>query len=118
MSSPEAVETTEPPGPTGLADSARELAEGRTTSVEQVSAALRRIEASQGTLNAFRHLRAEAALAEAVEADRRLAAGSGCPCSACRSPSRTIRTSPGCRPTSAATAICPPRPRTASPYGG
>lgn len=118
MSSPEAVETTEPPGPTGLADSARELAEGRTTSVEQVSAALRRIEASQGTLNAFRHLRAEAALAEAVEADRRLAAGSGCPCSACRSPSRTTRTSPGCRPTSAATAICPPRPRTASPYGG
>ncbi|MEV7723042.1 amidase family protein, partial [Streptomyces sp. NPDC088184] len=79
MSSPEAVETTEPPGPTGLADSARELAEGRTTSVEQVSAALRRIEASQGTLNAFRHLRAEAALAEAVEADRRLAAGERLP---------------------------------------
>ncbi|MFJ1712295.1 amidase [Streptomyces sp. NPDC088260] len=79
MSSPEAVETTEPPGPTGLADSARELAEGRTTSVEQVSAALRRIEASQGTLNAFRHLRADAALAEAVEADRRLAAGERLP---------------------------------------
>lgn len=79
MSSTEAVETTEPAGPTGLADSARELAEGRTTSAEQVSAALRRIEASQGTLNAFRHLRAEAALAEAAEADRRLAAGERLP---------------------------------------
>ncbi|MDV9201825.1 amidase, partial [Streptomyces sp. Wh19] len=75
MSSTEAVETSEPAGPTGLADSARELAEGLTTSVEQVTAALRRIEASQSTLNAFRHLRAEAALAEAAEADRRLAAG-------------------------------------------
>ncbi|MEE1807732.1 amidase [Streptomyces sp. BE133] len=79
MSSTEAVETTEPAGPTGLADSALELAEGRTTSTEQVSAALSRIEASQGTLNAFRHLRAEAALAEAAEADRRLAAGERLP---------------------------------------
>jgi amidase len=79
MSSTEAVETTGPAGPAGLADSARELAEGRTTSVEQVTAALSRIEASQGTLNAFRHLRAEAALAEAAEADRRLAAGERLP---------------------------------------
>ncbi|MGW1189386.1 amidase [Streptomyces sp. NPDC002559] len=79
MSSTEAVRTTEPAGPAGLADSARELAEGTTTSTEQVSAALRRIEASQPVLNAFRHLRADAALAEAAEADRRLAAGERLP---------------------------------------
>ncbi len=41
--------------------------------------ALARIEATQPTLNAFRHLRAEAALAEAAEADRRLAAGERLP---------------------------------------
>ncbi|MFD7968723.1 amidase [Streptomyces clavifer] len=63
----------------GLVDSARELADGRTTSHELVAAALARIEASHDTLNAFRHLRTEAALAEAVEADRRLAAGERLP---------------------------------------
>ncbi|NEE28182.1 amidase, partial [Streptomyces sp. SID7982] len=44
-----------------------------------VADALARIEATQPTLNAFRHLRAQAALAEAAEADRRLAAGERLP---------------------------------------
>ncbi|MEU8674455.1 amidase [Streptomyces sp. NPDC048560] len=65
--------------PSGLAESARRLAEGLTTSTELVAAALARIEATQPTLNAFRQLRPEAALAEAAEADRRLAAGERLP---------------------------------------
>lgn len=68
-----------PAAPPGLADSARRLAEGTTTSAALVGAALSRIEASRPTLNAFRHLRADAALAEAAEADRRLAAGERLP---------------------------------------
>ena len=63
----------------GLAESARRLADGLTTSAELVAEALARIEATQPTLNAFRHLRPEAALAEADEADRRLAAGERLP---------------------------------------
>ncbi|SCE62629.1 amidase, partial [Streptomyces sp. OspMP-M43] len=66
------------PGPSplpGLAESARRLADATTTSTALVADALARVEATQPTLNAFRHLRAEAALAEAAEADRRLAAG-------------------------------------------
>ncbi|MFF6928454.1 amidase [Streptomyces californicus] len=68
-----------PPPLPGLAESARRLAEGATTSTALVADALARIEATQPTLNAFRHLRAEAALAEAAEADRRLAAGERLP---------------------------------------
>ncbi|MER7819314.1 amidase family protein, partial [Streptomyces sp. NPDC096153] len=63
----------------GLAEQARKLKEGQTTSVELVRAALRRIESSQPTLNAFRHVRTESALAEAEDADRRLAAGGTAP---------------------------------------
>ncbi|MFE7753556.1 amidase [Streptomyces sp. NPDC057429] len=63
----------------GLAGSAQWLADGRTTSRALVSAALARIEASRDSLNAFRHLRTEAALAEAADADRRLAAGERLP---------------------------------------
>ncbi|MFD8062861.1 amidase [Streptomyces cyaneofuscatus] len=63
----------------GLAESARLLADSATTSSALVADALARIEAAQPTLNAFRHLRAEAALAEAAEADRRLAAGERLP---------------------------------------
>ncbi|MFD9424763.1 MULTISPECIES: amidase [unclassified Streptomyces] len=74
-----ASERSPAPAPPGLADSARQLADGRTSSTALVAAALARIEATQGTLNAFRHLRAEAALAEAAEADRRLAAGERLP---------------------------------------
>ena len=59
----------------GLAESARALAEGETTSRALVEQALARIEATQPSLNAFRIVRAEAALAEADAADGQLAAG-------------------------------------------
>lgn len=59
----------------GLAECARALAEGSVSSRTLVEEALARIEASQGTLNAFRLVRAEAALAEADAADKELAAG-------------------------------------------
>ncbi|MER6244816.1 amidase [Streptomyces griseorubiginosus] len=59
----------------GLAETARALADGELTSVSLVERALARIEASQDTLNAFRIVRTEAALAEAAAADRDLAAG-------------------------------------------
>ncbi|MFD8306400.1 amidase [Streptomyces sp. NPDC059690] len=59
----------------GLAESARALAEGEVTSRELVERALARIEATQGSLNAFRIVRADAALAEADAADEELAAG-------------------------------------------
>ncbi|MFF7356653.1 amidase [Streptomyces filipinensis] len=58
-----------------LVESRRALAEGAVTSRVLVERALERIEATQGTLNAFRIVRAEAALAEADAADRELAAG-------------------------------------------
>lgn len=59
----------------GLAESARALAGGEVSSRELVERALARIEAARPTLNAFRLVRAEAALAEAEAADRELAAG-------------------------------------------
>lgn len=59
----------------GLVESARALAGGEVTSRELVERALARIEAARPTLNAFRLVRAEAALAEADTADRELAAG-------------------------------------------
>ncbi|MGV0633119.1 amidase [Mycolicibacillus trivialis] len=51
------------------------LAGGEVTSVELVRAALDRIEASQPTLNAFKVVLTESALAAAAAADRRRAAG-------------------------------------------
>ncbi|MEU6769713.1 amidase [Streptomyces sp. NPDC046759] len=59
----------------GLLETRRALIEGEVTSRALVERALARIEATQGTLNAFRIVRAEAALAEADAADRELAAG-------------------------------------------
>jgi amidase len=59
----------------GLAESARALAAGEVTSRALAEQALERIAASQGSLNAFRVVRAEAALAEADAADAELAAG-------------------------------------------
>ena len=55
------------------------LAAGEVGSRELVELSLRRIEATQPTLNAFRVLRAEQALGEADQADARLAAGEAAP---------------------------------------
>jgi amidase len=63
----------------GLAEHTRELTDGRTTSEALVKSAIERIEASQSTINAFRWVRGDAALAEARDADRRLAAGERLP---------------------------------------
>jgi amidase len=63
----------------GLAEHTRLLTGGRTTSEALVARAIERIEASQSTINAFRWVRGEAALDEAREADRRLAAGERLP---------------------------------------
>ncbi|GLP69681.1 putative amidase AmiA2 [Streptomyces sp. TUS-ST3] len=59
----------------GLAETARALADGTLTSRALVEQTLARIEASQGSLNAFRIVRTDAALAEAEAADAQLAAG-------------------------------------------
>ncbi|MES5817783.1 amidase [Streptomyces sp. RG80] len=59
----------------GLAESARALAAGEVTSRALVEQSLARIDATQSTLNAFRVVRAERALAEAEAADKELAAG-------------------------------------------
>ncbi|MFF9108866.1 amidase [Streptomyces sp. NPDC014805] len=59
----------------GLADTARALAAGEVSARELAERTLERIEASQATVNAFRIVRAKAALAEADAADRELAAG-------------------------------------------
>jgi amidase len=55
------------------------LAAGERSSCELVELALERIEAAQPALNAFRVVRREAALTEARDADRRLAAGERAP---------------------------------------
>ncbi|MFI0806284.1 amidase [Streptomyces echinatus] len=59
----------------GLAETRRALADGEVSSHALVERTLARIEATQPTLNAFRIVRTEAALAEAEAADRELAAG-------------------------------------------
>ncbi|MEU9387789.1 amidase family protein, partial [Streptomyces sp. NPDC048279] len=59
----------------GLAESVRALAAGEMTSRQLVQDCLERIGSTQGSLNAFRIVRASAALAEADAADRELAAG-------------------------------------------
>ncbi|MFC7309612.1 amidase [Streptomyces monticola] len=63
----------------GLARTARALADGEFSSRAVVEETLARIEAAQPALNAFRRVRAEAALAEAEAADARLAAGERLP---------------------------------------
>jgi len=63
----------------GLETQAGRLADGEVTSVELVRAALDGAAATQPTLNAFRRIRRDAALAEARAADRRLAAGERLP---------------------------------------
>ena len=59
----------------GLAECVRALADGEVTSRALVEQALARVESTQSTINAFRVVRAEAALAEADAADKELAAG-------------------------------------------
>ncbi|AYV31214.1 Acylamidase [Streptomyces sp. ADI95-16] len=63
----------------GLVEMATALAEGAVSARQLTEDALVRIEAAQPSLNAFRIVRAEAALAEADAADRRLAAGERLP---------------------------------------
>ncbi|MGP3973182.1 amidase [Streptomyces sp. 8N114] len=63
----------------GLARAAAALAAGETTSRALTERALARIEATQPTLNAFRLVRAEAALAEADAADAALRRGERSP---------------------------------------
>jgi amidase len=55
------------------------LAEGAVSSTELTTEVLARIEETQPTLNTFRRVRVAAALAEAADADRRLAAGERAP---------------------------------------
>ena len=59
----------------GLGEQAAALVAGEVSSRELTERSLARIEATQPTLNAFRIVCAEQALADADEADRRLAAG-------------------------------------------
>ena len=71
--------SADPPdtAPLGLLEQVGMLATGGVSSRELVEDALRRTEAAQADLNAFRVIRAEEALAEAEAADRRIAAGRG-----------------------------------------
>ncbi|MEV7416558.1 amidase [Streptomyces sp. NPDC089919] len=63
----------------GLTETVRMLAAGEVSARELTLQSLERIQESQPRLNAFRIIRAEAALAEAADADRRLAAGERLP---------------------------------------
>lgn len=63
----------------GLAEQAQMLAEGRASSRELTEQALDRAEASQASLNAFKLILREEALAAADAADARLAAGERAP---------------------------------------
>jgi amidase len=63
----------------GLRDLAAAIASGSTTSRDATLASLDRIEQSQPSLNAFRIVRRDAALAEAADADKRLARGERLP---------------------------------------
>jgi amidase len=63
----------------GLAAQAELLASGKVGAAELLDSTLERIVSSQGTINAFRRLRPEAARAEAAAAERRLAAGERLP---------------------------------------
>jgi amidase len=63
----------------GLGRLSERLAAGELSPTELLEVTLERIDAAQGTLNAFRVVRHEAARAEAAEAERRLAAGERLP---------------------------------------
>jgi amidase len=63
----------------GLQRTAELVAAGGASSVEVVTEALDRIEKAQPTVNAFRRIRRDSALAEAALADERIAAGEQAP---------------------------------------
>ncbi|CUU55218.1 amidase [Parafrankia irregularis] len=69
----------QPDGLYGLRELAAQLAAGTMSSQELVAASLERIQATASTLNSFRVLRADEALREAAQADRRLDAGERLP---------------------------------------
>ena len=71
--------TTTPTTPTDLREQALLLRSGEASSRELVEAAIERAEATQETLNAFRVICAEEALAAAEEADRHLSGGEEAP---------------------------------------
>jgi amidase len=71
--------TTETNAPAGLQEMALLLQTGEASSRELVEAALERAQAAQSTLNPFRVICAEEALAAADEADRRLGDGEAAP---------------------------------------
>ena len=73
--SAEALPKAEPRESRGLVEQAAALAAGEVTARELTERALARIAATQPTLNAFRHVREDEALAEADAADRELARG-------------------------------------------
>ncbi|MEU9002662.1 amidase [Streptomyces sp. NPDC048551] len=68
-----------PQGPSGLREMAAALSEGSVTARQLTERSLARIDATRSSLNAFRIVRAEAALAEADAADGRLARGERLP---------------------------------------
>ncbi len=70
--------TVNPRFPT-LTEQLYQLANGEVTSDELVRRSLHAIDLSQSTLNAFRVVLTESALADAAEADRRRAAGDQAP---------------------------------------
>ncbi|MFF0449776.1 amidase [Streptomyces sp. NPDC004609] len=63
----------------GLTAYVQQLRDGHTTSESLVASTIERIAASRDTVNAFRWVRGKKALAEARDADRRLAAGERLP---------------------------------------
>ncbi|MFC4492745.1 amidase [Streptomyces ovatisporus] len=77
--STDALPKAEPRESRGLAGQAAALAAGEVSARELTERALARIAATQPTLNAFRRVREEAALAEADAADRQLARGERLP---------------------------------------
>ena len=79
----------------GIARQAELIRDGEVSSRELTELYLRRIERLGARLNAFTEVLAERALAEADEADHGPPRAIRARCSACRSRSRTTRTSPG-----------------------
>ena len=77
--STDALPKAEPRESRGLAEQAAALAAGEVTARELTERALARIAATQPTLNAFRRVRGDEALAEADAADRELARGERLP---------------------------------------